>query len=112
MDVGEWLCGFGLERYETVFREHAIDMDVLADLTNGELAQIGVPLGDRKRLLKAVAGLSKIERSFSAKGRRSSRRSQPARDLRAPCRRLGGGTSSGRDDVLRSRRIDKPRDAA
>jgi class 3 adenylate cyclase len=67
MDVGEWLRGLGLERYETAFREHAIDMDVLADLTDAELAQIGMPLGDRKRLLKAIAGLSKIEPSFSAK---------------------------------------------
>jgi class 3 adenylate cyclase len=64
---GEWLRGLGLERYETVFREHAIDMDVLADLTDAELAQIGAPLGDRRRLLKAIAGLSKIEPSFSAK---------------------------------------------
>ena len=66
MDVGEWLRGLGLRRYETVFREHAIDMDVLADLTDGELTQIGVPLGDRKRLLKAIASLSKIEPSSSA----------------------------------------------
>lgn len=51
MDVGEWLRGLGLGRYETVFRERAIDIDVLADLTDGELAEIGVPLGDRKRLL-------------------------------------------------------------
>jgi len=67
MDVGEWLRGLGLERYETVFREHAIDMDVLADLTDAELAQIGAPLGDRKRLLRGITGLSKIEPSFSAK---------------------------------------------
>ena len=30
MDVGEWLRGLGLGQYETVFREHTIDMDVLA----------------------------------------------------------------------------------
>jgi hypothetical protein len=60
MVVGEWLRGLGLERYETVFREHAIDMDVLADLTDAELAQIGVPLGDRKRLLKAIARLNRV----------------------------------------------------
>ena len=67
MDVGVWLRGLGLGRYETVFREHAIGMDVLADLTDGELAQIGVPLGDRKRLLKAIASLSETEPSFSSK---------------------------------------------
>ena len=67
MDVGEWLRGLGLGQYETVFREHAIDMDVLADLKDGELAQIGVPLGDRKRLLKAIASRCKIEPSSSSR---------------------------------------------
>ena len=67
MDVGGWLRSLGLDKYETAFREHAIDMDVLAELTDGELAQIGVPLGDRKRLLKAIASLSKTEPSPSLK---------------------------------------------
>ena len=83
MDVGEWLRGLGLGRYETVFREHAIDLDVLADLTDGELAQIGVPLGDRKRLLKAIASLSKTEPISSSKEGAAASRSQPAR-LPAP----------------------------
>ena len=67
MDVGEWLRGLNLGQYEIVFREHAIDMDVLADLTDGELAQIGVSLGDRKRLLKAIGNLSPIGLISSAK---------------------------------------------
>ncbi|HEY1887163.1 MAG TPA: adenylate/guanylate cyclase domain-containing protein [Roseiarcus sp.] len=67
MDVGEWLRRLGLERCETVFREHAIDTDVLADLKDAELAQMGVPLGDRKRLLKAIASLSKTEPSSLSK---------------------------------------------
>ena len=67
MDVGEWLRGLDLGRYEMVFREHAIDMDVLADLTDEELAQIGVPLGDRKRLLKAIRSQSKTEPSSSSR---------------------------------------------
>ena len=67
MDVGGWLRNLGLDKYETAFREHAIDMDVLAELTDGELTQIGVPLGDRKRLLKAIASLSKTEPSPSSK---------------------------------------------
>ena len=67
MDVGGWLRNLVLDKYEAAFREHAIDMDVLAELTDGELAQIGVPLGDRKRLLKAIASLSKTEPSPSSK---------------------------------------------
>ena len=57
MDVGAWLRGLGLGQYETAFRESEIDAEVLPDLTEGDLNQLGVPLGHRKRLLKAIAAL-------------------------------------------------------
>src|SRR5262249_39378154 len=52
-----WLRGLGLGEYEEKFRDNKIDADVLADLTDGDLEKLGLPLGDRKRLLKAIAGL-------------------------------------------------------
>jgi hypothetical protein len=61
MDVGAWLRGLGLGQYETTFRESEIDAEVLPDLTEGDLNQLGVPLGHRKRLLKAIAGLGTAE---------------------------------------------------
>ena len=57
MDVGGWLRSLGLGQYEAVFRDNAIDADVVADLSDGDLEKLGLPLGDRKRLLKAIAGL-------------------------------------------------------
>ena len=42
MDVGGWLRGLGLGRYEEKFRESKIDFDVLADLTDGDLQELGV----------------------------------------------------------------------
>ena len=57
MDVAVWLRGLGLQRYEALFRENDIDAEVLSDLTDGDLEKIGVSLGHRKRLLKAVAAL-------------------------------------------------------
>jgi class 3 adenylate cyclase/tetratricopeptide (TPR) repeat protein len=57
MDVGGWLRGLGLDRYEEKFRENKIDFDVLADLTDGDLQELGVPLGDRRRLLRAIPEL-------------------------------------------------------
>ena len=57
MDVGAWLRALGLGQYETTFRESEIDAEVLPDLTEGDLNQLGVPLGHRKRLLKAIAAL-------------------------------------------------------
>ena len=58
MELGEWLRNLGLERYEAPFRDQAIDMDVLADLTEHDLSLLGVALGDRKRLQKAIANLA------------------------------------------------------
>src|ERR1043166_1481701 len=57
MDLGDWLRSLGLERYEAVFRENAIDPDVLRDLTEEHLRELGVPLGARLKLLKAIAEL-------------------------------------------------------
>jgi hypothetical protein len=57
MDLGGWLRGLGLGRYGEKFRENKIDFDVLADLTDGDLQELGVPLGDRRRLLRAIAEL-------------------------------------------------------
>ena len=57
MDIGTWLRALGLGQYETTFRESEIDAEVLPDLTEGDLNLLGVPLGHRKRLLKAIATL-------------------------------------------------------
>jgi hypothetical protein len=58
MDVGEWLRKLGLGRYERVFVENAIDSDVLPELTEGDLEKLGIPLGDRKRLIKAIRAMA------------------------------------------------------
>jgi class 3 adenylate cyclase len=57
MMVGAWLRSVGLERYEMAFRENAIDTDVLRELTDEDLEKLGVLLGDRRRLLRAIAEL-------------------------------------------------------
>src|SRR5277367_4615865 len=60
MDVGDWLQGLGLGQYLVLFREHAIDADVLPDLTDADLEKFGVPFGHRKRLIKAIAKLGAV----------------------------------------------------
>jgi class 3 adenylate cyclase/tetratricopeptide (TPR) repeat protein len=40
-----------------VFIENAIDSDVLPELTEGDLEKLGIPMGDRKRLIKAVRAM-------------------------------------------------------
>src|SRR5215469_239193 len=58
MDLSAWLRSLGLERYEAVFRDNEIDADVLHDLTDNHLREMGVALGARLKLLKAIAALS------------------------------------------------------
>jgi hypothetical protein len=54
LDVGAWLEELGLGQYRALFADQAIDSDVLPDLTDDDLVRLGVPLGHRKRLLKAI----------------------------------------------------------
>src|SRR6201998_2372264 len=61
MDVGDWLRSLGRCQREALFRENEIDAEVLPELTDGDLEKIGVPLGHRKRLLKAIANLGAAE---------------------------------------------------
>src|SRR3954451_22536155 len=58
MGVGEWLRSLGLGQYEPAFSENAIDFDVLHELTEDDLKKIGMPLGDRKRFVKAAKARS------------------------------------------------------
>jgi SAM domain (Sterile alpha motif)/Adenylate and Guanylate cyclase catalytic domain len=57
LDVAVWLRGLGLERYEDAFRTNEIDWDVLPELNEGDLEKLGLPLGPRKKLLRAIASL-------------------------------------------------------
>src|SRR6187401_2843281 len=65
MDVGAWLRGLGLAQYEALFRDSEIEADVLVDLTESDLKKIGLPLGPRKRVLKAIANLDTTVASSS-----------------------------------------------
>jgi class 3 adenylate cyclase/predicted ATPase len=75
MDLGGWLRSLGLEQYEAAFRENAIDDTVLPELTEDHLREIGIPLGARIKLLKAIAALN--ERSAPIASTVTSRAAQP-----------------------------------
>ena len=56
--VGQWLDSLALGQYARLFEDNRIELDILPDLTDPDLEKLGIPLGDRKRLLKAIATLS------------------------------------------------------
>ena len=57
-DITSWLTELGLGDYGQVFTDNRIDFDVLGDLAEADLRELGLALGDRKRLLKAIEGLT------------------------------------------------------
>ncbi len=58
MDVGAWLNGLGLGQYEALFRESEIEADVLPELTEQHLKDLGIPLGHRLKILRAIRDLA------------------------------------------------------
>ena len=86
MDVGGWLRSLGLGQYEANFRDNKIDADVLPQLTADDLRDIGVSaVGDRRRLLAAIAALSGPTPSANAPG--PSPKPAPAKGLETSAER-------------------------
>ncbi len=56
-DLRNWLESVSLGRHYKTFVENEIDADILPELTETDLEKLGLPLGDRKRFLKAIRAL-------------------------------------------------------
>jgi predicted ATPase/class 3 adenylate cyclase len=55
--IAEWLASIGLREYAPRFGENAIDLSVVRDLTEQDLKDLGVLLGHRRKMLRAIAEL-------------------------------------------------------
>jgi class 3 adenylate cyclase/predicted ATPase len=55
--IAEWLASIGLSEYAQRFADNAIDLSVLRDLTEQDLKDLGVLLGHRRKMLRAIAEL-------------------------------------------------------
>src|SRR5271169_6416607 len=56
--IADWLETLGMSEYAQRFAENRIDVSVLRDLTDQDLKDLGVVLGDRRRMLRAIAELA------------------------------------------------------
>jgi class 3 adenylate cyclase len=54
-DLRVWLRASNCEQYADAFEANDIGLDIVGELTEGDLAGLGVSLGNRRRLLKAIA---------------------------------------------------------
>ena len=74
MDIAAWLHSLGLQQYEAAFRENAIDAETLPDLTEADLERLGVLLGHRKRILRAIEELHAAPTAAATSGSGAERR--------------------------------------
>ena len=56
--IGDWLKNLGMSEYVESFAENRIDLSVLPDLTDQDLEKLGVLLGDRRKMLRAILELA------------------------------------------------------
>ncbi len=85
MEVGDWLRSLGLAQYEATFRESQIEADVLPELTDQHLKDLGVSLGHRLRMLRAIrerAGDSPVKAQPAALAALSESKPQDAAERR------------------------------
>ena len=61
-DLAQWLEKLGMSEYAQPFAENGIDFGVLPDLTDQDLKDIGVLLGHRRKLLRAIVELNEVEK--------------------------------------------------
>src|SRR6478736_4182269 len=53
--IADWLASIGLAEYAQCFADHAIDFSIVPDLTEQDLKDLGVLLGHRRKMLRAIA---------------------------------------------------------
>ena len=68
--IRRWLNDLGLGQYGDAFEQNDLDVDVLRDLSELDLEKIGVSLGHRKKLIRAIAALGPPSALRPARDRR------------------------------------------
>ena len=71
--IADWLEKLGMSEYAQRFAENDIDSSVLRDLTDQDLKELGVSLGHRRKMLRAIAELAGAARDSAAACRAPSR---------------------------------------
>ena len=56
-EISDWLEKLGMSEYAQRFAAHDIDIEVLRELTDADFDRLGVSIGHRRKLLKALAAV-------------------------------------------------------
>ena len=76
--IADWLKQLGMSEYAKRFAESDIDHSVLRDLTDEDLKELGVSLGHRRKMLRAIAELPVPLRPHRSSLRSQSPRTPPS----------------------------------
>src|SRR5262245_2698593 len=68
----QWLGALDLVQYAESFEHNDVSLDLLTELSEADLEKLGLSLGHRKRLLKAIATLEPTERGQMSRSERSA----------------------------------------
>ena len=63
-DIGQWLENLGLGEWHEALLENRVDLDAARDLTEADLRELGIPMGPRKKLLRAYLYLAMSSLKF------------------------------------------------
>ena len=64
--ISDWLGKLGMSEYVQRFVENRVDLSVLPDLTDQDLEKLGVLLGDRRKMLRAIRDLGNVSVAVTA----------------------------------------------
>ena len=92
-DIARWLEGLGLGRYADTFARNDIDLEVVAELSDDDLKDLGLTLGHRRKLLKAITALPAEKELPPASGASGSKAEAERRQLTVMFADLVGSTA-------------------
>jgi class 3 adenylate cyclase len=78
--IADWLEKLGMSEYAQRFAVERIDFSVLPDLTDQDLKDLGVVLGDRRKILRAIAKLEVTQEAETVRPKPASTLSVAAVD--------------------------------
>src|SRR5215831_12025749 len=89
-DIAEWLGRQGLGQYAQTFAENNIDYSVLPALTEDDLEKLGITLGHRKKLLRAIDAVwgTRQERDTTKVARTGAEATSPVQHREAEFRQI------------------------
>jgi predicted ATPase/class 3 adenylate cyclase len=98
-DVENWLRSIGLQQYSECFIANAIDLSVVSELTEEDLRELEIPLGHRRKLLRAIRDLELAPQMSPAEPTRTAALEAERRQISVMfCDLVGSTDISGRLD--------------